>query len=169
VGPCLFPAETGWCALVLFLPGASPRQENIPPHLASMDRSTPLQQQQQQQAVPSRAAAAARSSTLSSGTSGVSALADRANVFDGDEFDVFHSDSVRLEGIHVKSRGEGRGQLQGLDDEEADEIRKSTARLLKLQQVCACCCWSVVCSGRGGERKGVLDVCRFGLCADFQS
>jgi hypothetical protein len=27
----------------------------------------------------------------------------------------------------------------------------------------------VVCSGRGGERKGVLDVRRFGLCVDFLS
>ena len=128
-----------------------------------MDRSSPLQQQQQQ-VMPSRAAAAARRSASSNGTSGVSALANRANVFDGDEFDVFHSDSVRLEGIHVKSPGEGRGQLQGLDDEEADAIRKSTARLLKLQQVCTCCCWSVVCAGRVRREKGCVGCASIRMC-----
>ena len=65
-----------------------------------------------------------------------SALAERANVFDNDEFDVFKSERMRFEAVHIKGRNaEGRGQLEALAGDEAAANRKSTARLVKLQQV----------------------------------
>jgi hypothetical protein len=63
-------------------------------------------------------------------------LAERANVFDNDEFDVFKSERVRFEAVRIKGRNaEGRGQLEALAGDEAAANRKSTARLVKLQQV----------------------------------
>ena len=65
-------------------------------------------------------------------------LAGRANIFDGDEFDVFHRDDVRLEGIRVKqSAAAGRRQqeLEEAEEAEAEQLRRKTTRLLQLQQV----------------------------------
>ena len=108
-------------------------EENIPPSLASMDRSAPLQQQVHER--PAAGGAAGGGAGGRAGAARASQLADRANIFDGDEFDVFHSDNVRLQGVHVKDRSDGRRQLQGLEDDEAQEIKERTARLVKLQQV----------------------------------
>jgi activating signal cointegrator complex subunit 2 len=108
-------------------------EENIPPSLASMDRSAPLQLQVQER--PAAGGAAVGGVGGRAGAARSRHLSERSNIFDGDEFDVLHSDKVRLDGVHIKDRTDARRQIQGLGDEEAQEIKKSTARLVKMQQV----------------------------------
>jgi activating signal cointegrator complex subunit 2 len=108
-------------------------EENIPPSLASMDRSALLQLQVQER--PAAGGAAVGGVGVRAGAARSRHMSERANIFEGDEFDVLHSDKMRLEGVHIKDRTDARRQIQGLGDEEAQEIKESTARLVKMQQV----------------------------------